>query len=124
MRILLVEDEDTVRTVARRILAQFGYTVHEARNGREALTLVRTLGGAIDLVITDMVMPQMDGRELMEALRRELPRLPVLFMSGYTEDDIVRRGAAPGTRFLPKPFTAEALGVAVRFVLENDDAGK
>jgi len=123
-RVLLVEDEDTVRTVARRILAQFGYTVHEARNGREALTLVRTLGGAIDLVITDMVMPQMDGRELMEALRRELPRLPVLFMSGYTEDDMVRRGAAPGTRFLPKPFTAEALGVAVRFVLENDDAGK
>jgi len=117
-RVLVVEDEASVRAVARRMLENLGYSVLEARNGQEALARVRQHAGAIDLIVTDTVMPEMGGRELVEQIRREQPELRALYISGYTEDEIVRRGEAPGTAFLTKPFSAADLGAAVRAALD------
>ena len=118
--ILVVEDEDAVRSLARRILGARGYRIIEARNGRDALDRARTAGGEIDLVLTDVVMPEMGGRELAEALTRERPETRVLFMSGYTDDDILRRGLnAPGAAFLHKPFTVHELTDTVRRTLDG-----
>jgi PAS domain S-box-containing protein len=113
--ILLVEDEAPVRALARRILSRAGYTVLEATDGADALRIARAHPGAIDLVLTDVVMPGMSGRELVEALRRERPIVAVLYMSGYTDDVIVRRSALnPRMVFVQKPFTAAELELAVR----------
>jgi two-component system cell cycle sensor histidine kinase/response regulator CckA len=113
--ILLVEDEAPVRAIARRILARDGYTVIEASNGREALRCAERHAGEIDMVVTDMVMPEMGGRAFAEAFSVLHPSTPVLFVSGYPDDDILRRGAlAPGMAFLEKPFTPHGLLEAVR----------
>jgi hypothetical protein len=121
--ILLVEDEDAVRTLTRRILAGRGYRIVEARNGREALAAASSVRGPIDLVLTDVVMPEMGGRELAEAMAITRAETPVLFMSGYTDDDILRRGLhAPGTAFLPKPFTVRDLTESVRRALDGATA--
>ena len=116
--ILLVEDEDAVRELAKRILQRQGYTVVDARNGRDALSRVASHAQPIDIVVTDMVMPEMNGRALVEELHRSRPGLRVLYMSGYTDDEIVRRGLLDaGVSFLPKPFTADTLARAVRAAL-------
>jgi CheY-like chemotaxis protein len=113
-RLLLVEDDAAVRAVARRALEQLGYSVLEAANGREALERFRAHAAAIDLVVTDTVMPEMGARELVALVRAERPALPVLYISGYTDDEVARGASEPGSGFLQKPFTAEELGAAVR----------
>jgi two-component system cell cycle sensor histidine kinase/response regulator CckA len=119
-RILLVEDEEAVRRMAARALASRGYTILEAANGAEALDLVSYGAGQIDLVVTDVIMPDVGGGELGERLAELRPGLPVLFISGYTDDDVVRRGLlSPGSPFLQKPFEPDALARKVREVIER-----
>ena len=120
--LLLVEDADSVRAVSRRILERFGYTVLEANNGRAAVALASSFEGRIHALVTDAVMPEMGGRDLAEALRRARPDVRVLYMSGFTDDDMIRRGIlAPGSSFLEKPFSAQSLGHAVREMLDCAD---
>jgi two-component system cell cycle sensor histidine kinase/response regulator CckA len=117
--ILIVEDEEVVRDLACRSLRGYGYTVLEARNGAEALALVGRNGRTLDLVLTDLAMPEMGGRELAARLAELVPELPVLYMSGYTGEDIVARGLlAPGAPLQPKPFTPEILAAKVRQMLD------
>ena len=118
--ILIVEDEAAVRRMAARALAAQGYAILEAENGAEALALLARGGRPIDLVLTDVVMPLVNGRERGERLSVERPGLRVLFMSGYTDDDIVRRGLLrPGSPFLQKPFVPGDLSRKVREVLDT-----
>ena len=113
--ILLVEDQDEVRSVARRILMTNGYQVLEARNGLEALELLQDNEGAVDLVLTDAVMPQMGGPDLVRALRVKRPLLPVVIVSGYTNRELVTYGANElDVPFLAKPFRADDLLRTVR----------
>jgi len=118
--LLLVEDEPEVRWLVRDMLQQLGYTILEARHGIEAQVLSIQHPGPIHLLITDVVMPQMSGREIAEQLRSEHPETKVLYMSGYTDDAVVRHGVlAAEVAFLQKPFTPEALAVKVREVLDS-----
>jgi PAS domain S-box-containing protein len=113
--VLLAEDETGVRTLARRILERAGFRVLEARHGADALMLWHQHADSIDVAVTDLVMPEMDGRTLAGALREARPALPVLFMSGYSDDEVTRRGFVDARiAFLAKPFTAESLLRAVR----------
>jgi signal transduction histidine kinase len=117
--VLLVEDEDAVRMAARKALSRCGFKVVEARNGEEALQRWRERT-AVDLVVSDLVMPEMSGRELASRLREDAPRLKVLFTSGYTDDAGIRQGAlAVGMGFLSKPFTPEALVRKAREMLDQ-----
>jgi two-component system, cell cycle sensor histidine kinase and response regulator CckA len=117
--ILLVEDEEGVRELARDILRANGYTVFEARNGNEALLISERHQGPLDLLLTDVVMPRMSGRELAERLGPVRPGLSVLYMSGYTDDAVIRHGVfGSGTAFLQKPFTPAALMQRVRETLD------
>jgi two-component system cell cycle sensor histidine kinase/response regulator CckA len=115
--ILLVEDEESVRVFANKALEKQGYSVLEARHGRDALIRLAEHEGPIDLVITDIVMPEMGGNELARQLATERPGLPVLFMSGYTDGEIAERGLGPDGAFLQKPFTSDVLARKVREVL-------
>jgi len=118
--ILLVEDDDTVRALTRRLLAARGHTVLLASRGDEALELAERHGGRIHLLVTDVVMPGMSGRELADQIVVRLPGIKVLFLSGYTDDAIVRHGVLePGVAFLQKPFSADALARKVREVLDT-----
>jgi len=113
--ILLVEDQDPIRRLIKRILARRGYTVLDAAHPEEALRLFEGHDGAIDLVLTDMVMPGMSGRALAERLAGREPGIGQLFMSGYPDDAVVSSG--PGGQnhvFLQKPFTEQALLEGVR----------
>jgi CheY-like chemotaxis protein len=122
--ILLVEDAQRVRAVVREILEMSGYTVLEARHGAEALEVSNRHAGTIHLLVTDVVMPQMSGRELSQRLATLRPDLKVLYMSGYTDDAIVRHGVlASGIAFLSKPFTPDALALKVREVLAGPATG-
>jgi CheY-like chemotaxis protein len=121
--VLVVEDADQVRALAVRSLAKHGYAVLDARDGGEALRLCGQHGGAIDLLLTDVVMPTMGGRELADRIASLLPETKVLFMSGYTDDAIAHHGVLePGTALLQKPFTPEALCRRVRDVLDHERA--
>jgi signal transduction histidine kinase/ActR/RegA family two-component response regulator len=123
--ILLVEDEEGVRELARDILRASGYTVLEARNGPEALLLCERHQGPLDMLLTDVVMPRMSGRELAERLAPLRPDLSVLYMSGYTDDAVIRHGVlGAGTSFLQKPFTPAALVLHVRETLDLTAAAK
>jgi two-component system cell cycle sensor histidine kinase/response regulator CckA len=118
--ILLVEDEKAVRELVRLILQAEGYTILEADSGGEALSLARRHQGQIDLLMTDVIMPHMNGRELAERLKALYPRLRVLFMSGYTNDTMVRHGVLTAEiKFLPKPFSPVTLASKVREVLDE-----
>jgi two-component system, cell cycle sensor histidine kinase and response regulator CckA len=117
--LLLVEDEAAVRSSVRRLLEWHGYTVLEARNGAEALRVYEAHAEDIDLVLTDVVMPEMGGHELIERLRQRHPELRVLFMSGYAERALTNDGSIPaGTGYLEKPFTVETLMRRLREVLD------
>jgi len=117
--ILLVEDEPAVRDLAQRILRRKGYRVVTAPNGQEALDFVKRHSGPLDLLVTDLVMPQMDGRELAQRLAALRPGLRVLFMSGYTGDTIAQRGVLdPDVAFIEKPFGPEGLARKVREILD------
>jgi signal transduction histidine kinase/CheY-like chemotaxis protein len=118
-RILLVEDEDAVRSVAARVLLNQGYTVIQAHNGAEALKVLEEMAPNIDLILTDVVMPDMGGLVLAEQLRARWPALKLLFMSGYAEGDKVQPGFQEvHSWFLQKPFSAESLALKVREVLD------
>lgn len=118
--LLLVEDEAPVRESVRRLLEWHGYTVIEARNGADALRVFEDNENGIDLVLTDLTMPEMGGHELVERLRARRPGLRVLFMSGYTERTITSNGAVPGdTGIVEKPFTVETLMRRLREVLDS-----
>ena len=117
--ILLVEDEEQVRTVACTILRKHGYTVLETSNGGEALLVSVEFGARIDLLLTDVVLPRMSGRRLAEQLAPQRPDMLVLFASGYTDDAILQHGVLnAGMAFLQKPFTPQALLSKVREVLD------
>jgi two-component system cell cycle sensor histidine kinase/response regulator CckA len=116
--VLLVEDEDGVRALARLILQASGYTVLEAANGREALRLVNQHTGPLHLLVADVVMPQMSGRQLADILLARRPEMKVLYISGYTDDAVVRHGVSGTTMpFLHKPFTPASLSRKVREIL-------
>lgn len=118
--VLLAEDEDAVRMPVRRILERHGYSVLEAHHGAEALRLYDQAAGHVDLVVTDVVMPEMGGQELVERIRARHGELKVLFMSGYTEDAIATHGVlAQGAAFIEKPFTIEKFVQAVRDLLDD-----
>jgi CheY-like chemotaxis protein len=118
--ILLVEDALRVRAVVREILEMNGYNVLEARHGAEAIEISERHRGPIHLMVTDVVMPQMSGRELAQRLQPVRPDMKVLYMSGYTDDAIVRHGVlGAGMAFLSKPFTPDALALKVREVLDT-----
>jgi CheY-like chemotaxis protein len=117
--ILVVEDEDLVRAMTRRTLERTGYSVREARNGAEALEIARELGDALDLLVTDIVMPVMGGRELATTLQRERPGLRILFMSGYTNQRQATAGDRGMTDFMHKPFTLDELRGRVRSLLDR-----
>jgi len=116
--ILLVEDEAAVRSVAARVLGNQGYTVVQASNGEEALARLDELEGRIDLILTDVVMPDMGGLELTARLRERHPYLKVLYMSGYAEGDKLQPKMNAEHSFLQKPFSAESLTLKVRDVLD------
>jgi PAS domain S-box-containing protein len=117
-RILLVDDEPGVRRIARRILERLGYEVVEAGGARDAIAAIDDAESDLQLVITDSVMAEMSGRELVDVLRRERPWLRAIIMSGYSDDDAGQPRLDTATRFLEKPFTGSALGTAVRELLE------
>ena len=116
--ILLVEDDEMVRQITREVLELHGYRVLEAANGKDALEVCKKYDSPIDLVMTDVIMPQMGGRELAEKLAPLRPEAKVLYMSGYTDDAIVHHGVLDESRyFLEKPFDPNALLKKVREVL-------
>jgi PAS domain S-box-containing protein len=118
--ILLVEDEDAVRTLARHILQLCGYNVIEAGNGVEALRQIKEHQGPVHLILTDVVMPGMAGRALVERLAALRPEARVLYMSGYTDDAVIRHGILEAeTAFLQKPFAPHMLATKVREVLDR-----
>jgi CheY-like chemotaxis protein len=118
--ILAVEDEDAVRRIVRIGLESAGYTVIEARSGPEALEIAGRHAGKIDLVLTDVVMPEMSGRELAERIEQAHPGIRILFMSGYTDDEVMRHGfVGSSVAFLQKPFSPLTLARKVRDVLDG-----
>jgi nitrogen-specific signal transduction histidine kinase/CheY-like chemotaxis protein len=115
--ILLVEDEALVRELARTILEESGYLVLEARNGREGLAMCEAHEGPIDLLVSDVEMPELGGRELAEGVLRLRPGIKILFMSGHTVDSILKEGVGKGAAFLQKPYTPSVLTRKVRETL-------
>jgi CheY-like chemotaxis protein len=125
--VLLVEDDELVRHLARRVLRQSGYTLLEAADPAEAKSIAKTHEGEIDLLLSDVVMPQGSGPELAEQLLEDRPNMKVLLMSGYTAEVIDRHGLSRlGADLLPKPFSTTALAQAVRRMLDTGtvNAGK
>jgi two-component system cell cycle sensor histidine kinase/response regulator CckA len=118
--ILLVEDEEAVRAFAARALASRGYTVHEAGSGAEALELIEEIEGGVDLVVSDVVMPEMDGPTMLGELRKKRPEIRVIFMSGYAEEAF-RKNLPENEEFgfLPKPFSLKQLAVKIKEMLET-----
>jgi two-component system cell cycle sensor histidine kinase/response regulator CckA len=118
--VLVVDDDAQVRVVLRRTLEHYGYSVLEAPNGRTAIATAARHEGEIDLLITDVVLPEMNGRELYERLRAVRERLPVLFLSGYNDDHVLKQDGffGPGVAFQSKPFVPETLARRVREALD------
>jgi two-component system cell cycle sensor histidine kinase/response regulator CckA len=113
--ILLVEDEEGLRTLNARGLVSRGYTVLEAGNGVEAMEVLEKSGGSVDLVVSDVVMPEMDGPTLLKEMRKNNPELKIIFVSGYAEDAFQKHLPEHGQfAFLPKPFTLKQLVAAVK----------
>jgi two-component system, cell cycle sensor histidine kinase and response regulator CckA len=119
--ILVVEDEDGVRELMWKILTDHGHTVLEARHGLDALTVAAGHPHPIQLLLSDVVMPEMGAGELAEQLRAQRPEIKLLFVSGYTNDEVVRRGVRrKDVAFMQKPFTPEELMRKVREVLDGN----
>ncbi len=118
-KVLLVEDEDMVRTVAERALTRAGYEVTPCANGEEGLAAILEGTTQFDLVVSDVVMPGMDGPAMVRAIRAKLPKIPVLFMSGYAEEQLRRDIDIPDMHFIAKPFSVAAIGDKVGAVLRE-----
>jgi CheY-like chemotaxis protein len=117
--VMVVEDEDRVRAVSSEALRELGYTVVEASGPTEAIKMIEA-GQQLSLLFTDVVMPEMSGRQLVEILRKDNPKLKVLYTTGYTRNAIVHNGILdPGTQLLPKPFSLEDLAEKVRTILDD-----
>jgi PAS domain S-box-containing protein len=122
--VLLVEDEDGVRALLRSTLEEHGYAVLEAAHGKEALAVAQSFARPIDLLLTDVVMPEMGGRVLAERFAVLYPQAKAIFMSGYTDDMVVRQGVLEAeVEFIQKPYTMSALLWKIREVLDQDKAG-
>jgi PAS domain S-box-containing protein len=120
--VLVVEDEDAVRDLAVRVLKSCGYQVLTAADGLHALDISERHDGPIHLLLADVILPRMNGKEIADRLRNHRPETKVLFMSGYTDDVITHHGVLePGTAFLPKPFTVEDLTEKIRAVLDDPE---
>jgi CheY-like chemotaxis protein len=117
--ILVAEDDGAIRTLLHLLLEDDGYTVLSAPTPAEAIALANHHPGAIDLIVSDMVMPGLSGPELAERIRHQRPTTRVLFTSGYSGDEIVRRGLSPDIPFIEKPFTSDALKRKVREALHR-----
>jgi len=118
--VLLAEDETPVRAIARQVLERQGYTVLEAPSAERALDIAAQYSGAIHLLLTDVVMPGMSGRELATKLSHVRPETRVIFMSGYTDEAVTRHGVLqPGSTYVQKPFTPDAIARKVREVLDR-----
>jgi two-component system, cell cycle sensor histidine kinase and response regulator CckA len=116
----LVEDEDIVRKLARRILVHKGYQVLVAENEQMALELCQKHGSSIDLLLTDVIMPNMNGRDLFAKIKALFHKIEVLFMSGHSENVVAHHGVLDeGINFISKPFTIEGLAQKVREVLDR-----
>ena len=121
-RVLVVEDELAVRRLASRVLRARGYRVLEASDGVEALQLMDRLGGGLDLVLTDIIMPGLSGPALVQRLLPATPELKVLYITGYSEEAIRQHGMLPaGGALLEKPFTAHQLAERVREALARTE---
>jgi len=113
-----VEDDELVRDFSTTILREYGYSVLEAHDGYEALNMCSTYEGSVHILVTDVVMPGMNGRELAQKIKSLCPATKVLYISGYTDNAIVRHGVLDaGTAFLQKPFTSETLIRKIREVI-------
>jgi CheY-like chemotaxis protein len=120
--LLLAEDEEQLRDLAARVLEDLGYRVLKACDGEDALRVLRGEAGPVPLLVTDVVMPGMSGLDLADRVCAERPETRVLYISGYTDDAVVRLGAlGPGRAYLQKPFSPEALALRVREVLDAAD---
>ena len=118
--ILVAEDERLVRVLAQKVLERAGYRVLVGAGGADALALAERHDGPIHLLLTDVVMPEMNGRELARRLTARRPGVRVLYMSGYADEAVAQHGVLdPGTAFLQKPFTPEGLAKKVRGVLDG-----
>ena len=118
--VLLVEDEPAVRTLVAKVLQAKGYDVVQALHGLEALQKIQTMVEPPDLILTDVVMPQMSGLEMIQQVRQQHPGVRVLYMSGYSDHPALRQDMPTGTAFLQKPFNADGLTRAVRQALQAD----
>ncbi len=117
--VFIVEDESMVRNIAIKILTRLGYKVMNAENGPNALAIIEKQQTPIDLLLTDVVMPNMNGRELAEKIKGFYPNIKILFSSGYTEDVIAHHGVLDeGIDFIGKPYTPQSLAMKVRKVLD------
>jgi CheY-like chemotaxis protein len=121
--VLVVDDETAVRRFACRVLERAGYGVYEATDGVEALELILTQTVSLEVVVSDIVMPRMNGVELMQALSVSQPDLPVILMSGYATEALTERGIATPCSILPKPFTGERLLAEVSRCIRRPDGG-
>jgi DNA-binding NtrC family response regulator len=118
--VLVVEDEEPLLKTCKAVLEEQGYTVLATRSPSGAVSLVREHAGEIHLLVTDVVMPEMNGRQLAERLQAVRPSMKCLFMSGYTADVIVHHGVLEeGVQFIEKPFAGKALAQKVREVLDG-----
>jgi CheY-like chemotaxis protein len=118
--ILLVEDNDAVRHAVRRMLEKMGYEILEAPHGDEGIRISQRFEGHIDVLVTDLMMPRMDGRALANALAVARPGMRVVFVSGYTDDAVLRRGLVDSTHaFVQKPFTGEELAHTINGLLDS-----
>ena len=121
--ILLVEDESTILGMTVRMLEHLGYTVLAASSPEEAMRLIAEFAGEVHVLMTDVVMPGMNGRDLADRLLKDYPAMKCLFMSGYTGDIITNQGVLnEGMNFIQKPFSMKELATQVRQVLENKDS--
>jgi len=120
--ILVVDDEETIRLLVRDVLEEIGYTVLSAGDGNQAVGLYKEKGAEIDLVILDMTMPGMGGRETFEKLKELNPRVRAILSTGYSEDERARQMLAMGVKsFVQKPYRIDDLALAVRRILDSPD---
>jgi CheY-like chemotaxis protein len=118
--ILLVEDDQGVREMATKMLTRLGYQIVPVATPTEAMHFIESGGQSIDLLLTDVVMPGMNGKELADLLARRLPNLKILFMSGYTPNVVAHRGVlSEGVNFIQKPFSRTEMGRKIRQVLDT-----